>query len=118
MGEGSMVGYMAEANTYFAPGSDLHELKTFLSARLLWNISRVPNDEIVFFLKSYYGEGATSVKLCKCSNSLCTFFRSLKDAAAQTWTRWWAAWLRRVSAEPTAGSRSQCVHAHAIVGWF
>ena len=40
-----MVGYQAEANTYFAPGSDLHELKTFLSARLLWNISRVPNDE-------------------------------------------------------------------------
>ena len=47
----------------FAPGSDLHELKTFLSARLLWNISRVPNDEIAFFLKTYYGEGAASVKL-------------------------------------------------------
>ena len=34
-----------------------------MSARLLWNISRVPNDEIAFFLKTYYGEGAASVKL-------------------------------------------------------
>ena len=57
-----MVADQAEANTYFAPGSDLHELKTYLSSRLLWNITREPTHEIAFFLSQYYGPGAPFVK--------------------------------------------------------
>jgi hypothetical protein len=59
----AQVGYQAEANTYFAPGSDLHELKTYLSSRLLWDIRREPTVEIAFFLARYYGPGAPFVKL-------------------------------------------------------
>ena len=46
------------------PGADLHELKTYVTSRLLWNSSRVPLQEISEFLVLYYGKnGAASVKL-------------------------------------------------------
>ena len=62
--ENKVIGYMAEASTVYPPGSDLHELKTYVTSRLLWNSSRVPLQEIGEFLVLYYGRnGAASVKL-------------------------------------------------------
>ena len=62
--ENKVIGYMAEASTVYPPGSDLHELKTYVTSRLLWNSSRVPLQEISEFLVLYYGKnGAASVKL-------------------------------------------------------
>lgn len=60
---GGMTGYMGEANTYSYPGSDLHELKTYIVSRLLWNITRDPGEEFAYFLNNYYGPGAFAVKL-------------------------------------------------------
>ena len=40
--ENKVIGYMAEASTVYPPGADLHELKTYVTSRLLWNSSRVP----------------------------------------------------------------------------
>ena len=54
---------MGQANTYSAPGSDLHELKNYVVSRLLWNMTREPADEFAYFLKHYYGAGAFAVKL-------------------------------------------------------
>ena len=62
--ENKVIGYMAEASTVYPPGADLHELKTYVTSRLLWNSSRVPLQEISEFLVLYYGKnGAASVKL-------------------------------------------------------
>ena len=60
---GGMSGYMGQANTYSSPGSDLHELKTYIVSRLLWNMTREPADEFAYFLNHYYGPGAFAVKL-------------------------------------------------------
>jgi hypothetical protein len=58
------IGYMAQGGTIYPPGTDLHELKTYVSARLLWNSTLDPLREMAEFLVLYYGEvGAAAVKL-------------------------------------------------------
>ena len=49
---------MAQGSTVFPPGTDLHEVKTYMLSRMLWNASRDPLVEIGEFLPLYYGSKA------------------------------------------------------------
>ena len=53
---------------------------TVLSARAIFNGTFSDGDDGTLL----HGDVTSS---CKCSRSLCVFFRSLKDAAAQFWSR-------------------------------
>ena len=47
------IGYMAQGSTVYPPGTDLHELKTYITSRLLWNSTLEPLQEIGEFLVMY-----------------------------------------------------------------
>eukprot|EP01050_Picozoa_sp_SAG11_P009883 SAG11_NODE_963_length_6375_cov_6.744105_2_plen_1331_part_00 len=63
--EHKVIGYMAQGSTAFPPGTDLHELKTYVTSRILWDSGRDPLAEIAQFIVLYYGEevGGPAVKL-------------------------------------------------------
>jgi hypothetical protein len=48
-----VIGYMAQGSTVYPPGTDLHELKTYVTSRILWDSSRDPLTEIAEFIVLY-----------------------------------------------------------------
>eukprot|EP01045_Picozoa_sp_COSAG04_P016414 COSAG04_NODE_1369_length_7049_cov_3.114676_2_plen_150_part_00 len=87
---GVTTAIMGNCGIGFAPCQA--DRRTFLS-ELMEAIEDIPTDVIQEGLEYDF----ETFEECKCSRSLCVFFRSLKEAAAQTWTRSTASRSRWIS---------------------